>query len=226
MSEVGDAVEITFTATAGATVTAAVTPPGGQPTEAVPVSESGPGEYPYQFLLTAAGVWQVRFTAAGTVTAVESFHVFAEAGQVPLATAAQVGNVWRPLSDAEQAVVTARLAQASRMLRQRFPDLDARIADGRLDPSLAADAAVGMVLRLVRLPGGLRSETTGPFRRDYIVDGEAATAQPQITQAEVDLIAAPSATGGKRRGVGTIRVQSGLAPIPMHPPGVRRVRFW
>lgn len=224
MSEVGDAIEATFATTTGATVTATVTPPGGTASTPEPVAEhpAGSGEYPYQLLLTTPGMWQILFTAAGAVTAVETFHVFAErTGLPPLATVQQLVRVFRPVSPAEESVIAARLAQASRMLRERFPDLEARITAGSLDPATAADAAVAMVLRLVRVPGGLRSETTGPFRRDYIVSGEAATAQLSITQAEMALLTPPTARA--RRPGGTIRAQLGLAPAP---PRGWRVRRW
>ncbi|MEU0078563.1 hypothetical protein ABZY58_11755 [Micromonospora tulbaghiae] len=228
MSEVGDAIGVTFTTLPGATVAVTVTPPGGAPDGPWPVPEDPDhaGQYPYQLLLSAPGMWQIRFVASGAVTAAETFHVFADnAARPPLATAEQVIKVHRPVSPAEEQVITARLAQASRMLRDRFPDLDARIAAGTLDPATAADAAVGMVLRLVRVPGGLKSQATGPFRRDFVVDGEAATAQLAVTAAEVAMLT--PCTGRPRRRGGTITMQSGLAPRPFPPiGGPRDVRFW
>lgn len=233
MFDVGDAIELTMDTTAGATVTVTLTPPGGEPTIPVSVSETPPasGLYPHQFTLTTAGMWRVTFTAAGTVAASETFHVFAqEPGPLPLATAAQVAALFRPLTDAEEPVVTAWLAKASRLLRGRFPDLDTRIASGDLDAGLAADAAVNMVLRVVRIPGALsglgniKAETTGPFRRDYYgADGTGGGVDVAVTDAEVALLA-PKPAGGRRKGAGTIRVQAGLAPAATY--GDSSVRLW
>ncbi|MER7331668.1 MULTISPECIES: hypothetical protein [unclassified Micromonospora] len=149
----------------------------------------------------------------------------------PFATPEQVAAVFRPLTAAEAAIVAARLAAASRMLRGRFPDLDARIAAGTLDPDLAADAAVAMVLRVIRKPGALagvgnlKAEATGPFRRDYYPD-EDGDLDLVVTDAEVALLTPPQIRA--RRPAGTIRVQAGLAPAPPYQRrvGENHVRFW
>ncbi|TDB98252.1 hypothetical protein E1091_07835, partial [Micromonospora fluostatini] len=150
MSDVGDGVELIFTTRPGAAVTATTTTPTGASTTPAGVDEDpdAPGTYRFEVVLTQPGMWRVTFTASGAATAVQHFYVFAEApGLPPLATAEQLAAVFRPLSDEEAQVVTARLAQASAMLRRRWPDLDARIASGELPATLAAAAAVGMVLR-------------------------------------------------------------------------------
>jgi hypothetical protein len=140
-------------------------------------------------------------------------------GGLAYATVDQVEGRYRPLTDAEKLVVADRLGQASRMLRGRFRDLDARIAAGTLDSALAGDAAINMVLRVmpsianaIGNPNRLRAATTGPFRREF--DTSSAAAQPSdmaITDAEVALLAPPSTDAG-RVPAKSIRVVAGLAP--------------
>ncbi|MEU1761303.1 hypothetical protein [Micromonospora sp. NPDC005652] len=212
MSDVGDAVELTLATAPGATVTARTYAPDGTVGEEfdVPEKNGEPGAYPFAFQLTQVGMWRVTFTASGTATATEHFWVYAEVpGVAPLATADQLAGVFRPLSYQEAQTVTAWLGLASELLRDRFPDLDARIARGELSPKVAAAAAIAMVLRITRNPGGLRAETVGPFRREFTAEG--ASAALVVTQAEVDLLA-PKQQRPARQYAGTIRVTPGLSP--------------
>ncbi|MER7167035.1 hypothetical protein ABT336_13335 [Micromonospora sp. NPDC000207] len=224
-TEVGDAIEVTFTSLPGATVTAQVTFPSGAVGPPQPVDEDDDGEYPFTFQLTEPGMWRVQFTATGAVTATEPFWIWAEQPVPPLATAGQVAAVFRPLNAEEERLVSAWLAQASRLLRHRFPDLDDRIAAGTLHARTAADAAVSMVLRVARRPGaltgvgGLRSESTGPFRRDYY-DSAADDTDLVVTDVEVALLN-PKVTRAGRRGAGTIMMQPGMATTPVRRGSVQ-----
>jgi hypothetical protein len=219
-ADVGDAVDIIFTAATGATV--AVTwldPDQATVVDAQPVTEtpSGSGRYPVTFVLTRAGTWTAQFTASGTATAVEQFYLRAAAltGPPPLAVLGDVAGQYGTLTTAQQTLTNVLLRAASKMIRSRFPTVDAQIVTGRLDPDIVALAAVNMVLRVLRNPGGLRSETVGPFSRTF--DTSAAAGLLVVTDDELSLLTPglPAGAGLASFGVGTIRVQVGLAP-PCH----------
>ena len=151
----------------------------------------------------------------------------ADAG-TPLATVAQLEAIYRPLTDTERPVVTALLARASRILRARMPDVDARIAAGTLDAELVADVVSAAVLRTVRGRGiddpdrpALRAETVGPFRRDFDTSVATASVELAFTAGELALLAPPS-TGRSRAS--TITVRAGLPGSPYAPPWGGRVR--
>lgn len=76
----------------------------------------------------------------------------------PFATATDVEQRWRPLTDEETDTVTVDLADASAILRLPIPDIDARIAadaTGNL-ASAAKRVVVDAVLRLRRNPHGAK----------------------------------------------------------------------
>lgn len=223
MSDVGDGVELTFASATGAAVTAQAFPPDGSDAgvNVVPEDPAGSGSYPFRFELTQPGMWRVTFTAAGAVTATEHFWVYARSASepAPLATVGEVAELWRPLTQSEEALAAALLRVASQMLRARYPDMADRIAAGTLDPGAPGRAAVSMTLRVLHNPGGLRAETVGPFSRSYDVSGAAGLLV--ITSVEEALMAPPRASAASR--VGTIMARPGLAP---YSTLVRRVRGW
>lgn len=215
MSDVGDAVELTFTTKTGATVTATwLNPAGVAVVENAPVTESpaASGAFPYSFLGTSPGIWSAIFTASGAADAVERYDIRFNAvtGIASLATVTEFEELFRPLTAAEHALVRALLRRASGMIRSRFTDVDDRIADGTLDAGQAAMAAINMVLRVMRNPQALKSEATGPFRREF--NPATAGGYLSLTGAETDLLAPPVADGAAAVGAATIRVVAGLAP--------------
>lgn len=89
----------------------------------------------------------------------------------PLATLDDVEELWRPLSD-EEAVRAARLlVVVSAQVRARVGDLDVRIADGTLDPELAAATVVAVVARALQNPDGIRQESIGDYSVTYASGG-------------------------------------------------------
>lgn len=122
----------------------------------------------------------------------------------PYAIPQDVADLFRPLSDAEGSTVEALLAHASTMLRARFPHLDDRIAAGTLDAGQPMVAVVNMVLRVVRNPAGLRSETVGPMTR--VFDSSQAAGLLAVTDAETALLSTSSSSSP----VGTIRTRPAL----------------
>jgi hypothetical protein len=91
-----------------------------------------------------------------------------------LATAQDVADIWRPLTDAETVQADNLCAKASARLRQKCPfDVDARIAlfssnpadPTALDPLVVTDVVAGIVKRAMVNPDGATSVSTtrGPF---------------------------------------------------------------
>ncbi len=220
--DVGDAIELTFTTTPGATVTVTwLDPDQATVLDAVDVDENPAGRYTYTFLPTAPGTWTALFTASGTATAVERLYVRAAAvtGPPPLAVVGDVARQYGTLTAAQEGLTAALLRAASSLVRAQFPAVDTLIAAGRLDPDVVALGVTNMVLRVLRNPSGLRSETIGPFSRTY--DTEGAAGQLTITAADATMFSPPVDTTGAAAlyGVGTVMMRPGLAPPPC---GIRR----
>lgn len=223
MFEVGDAVQLTFTTTAGAGVNVSwIDPTGIVVLDKLPVAESPtvPGDFPYTLQFAAPGVWEARFTASGTATQVERYYMRAVAltGPPPLAAPNEIVPLFRALTAAEESTAASLLRRASAMVRGRFPDVDDQIAAGTLDGEQVGLAVIEMVLRVMRNPEALRSETRGPFSRSY--DPVAASSRLTLTEAEIAVLTAVAAT----EPAGTITLTAGLAPqdIAYHPTLGRR----
>lgn len=219
--DVGDAIELTFTSTPGATVVMSWFDPNViAALDQVPVAENpvGSGKYPMTLTPSAPGMWEARFYATGTVTAVESFWVRAVSvtGPPPLATVGEVKEQFGSMSLAQEGLAGSLLRAASKIVRQQYPALDRFIGEGRLDPEVVGLAVVNMVLRVLRNPRGLRAETTGPFSVTY--DTTTAVGELVVSSSEAALLVPRRVVGGVKGVAGTIRVTPGL-PLP---PGYRR----
>lgn len=210
---VGDAVEVTFSTAPGAAVTVTwISPLGLVVTPATPVPESplGSGKYPQVLTPTEPGMWEARFVATGTATQSEPFYLRALAlgGPPPLATVGEVVEMFRPLTEAEQGLTKALLRRASHMIRSKVPRFVERVAAGDIDVESLGHAVINMVLRVLRNPGGLRAETTGPFARTY--DTTAAAGLLVLTETELAMVipdttaAAPPVSGTIVAGVGPL----------------------
>jgi len=213
--DVGDAIELTFSTTPGATVDVSWLSPDQVPViDAEPVAETPAesGRFPYTLLPTVAGMWTARFTASGTATAVESYFVRASSitGPPPLAAVGDVGSQYGTLTQPQEGLVSWLLRVASSMIRSRYPAIDAQIAAGSLDPDVVAAGVANMILRVLRNPGGLRSETVGPFSRTY--DTGQAAGLLVITDFEALMFTVTPAPPPV--GVGVIMMRPGLAPVP------------
>lgn len=213
--DVGDALELTFATATGSTVTVAWYDPAGDVVfedAAVPEDPASSGLFPFTFLPTAAGTWSAIFTSTGMSVAVERYYVRASAftGPPPLAVIGDVTGQFGTMTAAQEALTGALLRAASKMIRARFPSIDAQITAGRIDPDLVALAAANMVLRVLRNPGGLRAETVGPFSRTY--DTTSAAGLLVLTAGELSLLTPTAPTTNTGLVVGTIRVKAGLAP--------------
>lgn len=232
MSEVGDAVELTYATAANATVTLTWI---NRDTETIlyqdlPVAErldddgNATGQYPVVLTGPTPGFWEARFESTGTSTTVESyFERFELVNQdPPLATLAEYEELYGSLSATRQATARALLRRASRLLRDSYPSLGQKIANGTASRDTIGLAVINMTAKVMRNPGGLRSETTGPFSRAY--DVEAASGMLRISDDERSLLAEAglddSVGSGKRGKIGTARASGGLIP-PSSRPGRR-----
>lgn len=99
------------------------------------------------------------------------------------ATAADVAALAaRELSTEETALVERRLAQVERMILRRIPDLADQIEDETVDLADVVDIEAEAVLRLVRNPEGLSSETDGNY--SYQFSRETASGKLEILPHE------------------------------------------
>jgi len=233
MSEVGDAILLTYATAPGATVTLTWI---NRDTETVlydevPVAETldeggdGTGKYPVVVTGPTAGFWEARFTSSGTATSVESYYERFEVlnQPPPLATLAEYEELYGVLSSSRQATARALLRRASKLIRDSFSNVDAKIAGGTVSRDTVGLVVINMTAQVMRNPAGLRSETTGPFSRAY--DPEAASGMLQLSDADRALLGEAglgSGTTGKRGKIGTARITGGLVP----PATSRQGRRW
>ncbi len=202
-TNVGDAVALKFEAIAGISVTAEIIEPDGTIGAPVPVTAdpAEPDTYPFTFIPDVTGVWRVRFKGSGAAVATETYTVTVTdtaSGPAPFATAATVELVWRDLAPEEEARADTLCRYASQIIRQAVPDIDARIAAGRLSADVASFVCVQMVLRVMRNPSGVAAETVGPWSVTYGSTGTQATGALYISDAELALLTGVPA--GARRG--------------------------
>jgi hypothetical protein len=207
---------LVYTTATGAAVRRSWYDPDDQPVvelELVAESPSGSGKYPYVLQATSPGVWTARVTVSGAATAVEEYFVYARAvpAEKPLAVTGHVVEQYGPLTPAQEGLTGSLLRAASKLVRSRFPRIDAQIAAGLLDPEVAALAVTNMVLRVLRNPGGLRAETIGPFSRSY--DTGDAAGLLTISKHEQAMFV-PTRSGAGAYAVGSIMMRPGLAPPP------------
>lgn len=213
--DLGEALELTFTAAPGSTVTATWLDPDQTAVinaAYVPEVPADSGKFPKVFVPTgAAGMWTALFNGPGQP---EKYFVRVRAlvGPLPLAAVGDVAERFGSMTQAQEGLAAHLVRAASALLRQRFPAIDADVKAGRLDAEVAALTVANMVLRVMFNPQGLRSETTGPFSRTY--DTTAAAGMLVITKDDEAAVSVPEAVpdGLAGLGIGTIRIVPGMAP--------------
>lgn len=106
------------------------------------------------------------------------------------ATTADVAARWRPLSPDEVATAQARLDDAWELVLHRVPSVEERLADGSLRSGLVIQVLCEMVLRVLRNPEGLRSETTSvdDYSHTRTRDTGLASGALSISDEEVALL--------------------------------------
>lgn len=148
----------------------------------------------------------------------------------PLADAADVADIWRPLSAAEQTQATSLIVKASALLRAAAPfDIDVRLtlaADDpdRLDPAVVATVVAGIVKRVMVNPDSAVSstETVGPYSHSTTFaqrSGSADVMRGDLVVTAADLaVLRPAATRyGKPFTIRTLRHHP-TAPVRTWPP--------
>lgn len=210
--DVGDAFELTFNTAAGADVTVTWIHEETSVYEDEPVAESpaASGKFPHTFQVTDAGMWSARFRAEGAASNVETYFVRARAigGPPPLAAIGDVKDQYGTMTLAQEGLTGSLLRSASALVRSRFPLLATQIAEARLDREVVALGVANMILRVLRNPGGLRSETIGPFSRTYDTGHAAGLLTITVQDAAMFVpVVVPSVAG-----IGTVRLAAGLAP--------------
>lgn len=219
--DVGDALELTFNTMPGAVVTVSWLNPDQiavVDTDTVTENPAGSGKFPYTFVASSPGVWTAEFRAAGATSAAERYYVRATAlsGPPPFAAVGDVTAQYGSMTAAEESLAGWLLRAASNMIRARQPYIDQQIASGLVSQDMAALAVTNMVLRVMRNPSGLRSETVGPFSRAY--DTSVAAGLLVFTSDEEQLIA-PAGTETNRPVIGQMTPRAVLAIAPIHRRG-------
>lgn len=234
--DLGEAIELTFTTVPGADVIVNWLDPYQTPVlDSEPVTETpgASGQFPVTLIPSgAAGMWTAQFIASGTTSAIEAYYVRARSliGPLPLAAVGDVADQFGTLTPAQEGLTAHLVRAGSTLLRLRAKqagiDIDADLASGALDPEAAALAVTNMVLRVLRNPNGLRSETTGPFSRTY----DTTVAAGLLVVSDYDLsIVTPAPVVGENiaaLGIGTIRIVPGMAPPVRHTRWRRGPHGW
>lgn len=102
----------------------------------------------------------------------------------------------RPLEAGETTIVQTRLNDVELIIRNRIPDLDARVADGSLDVEVVIMVEAEAILRLIRNPEGYTAETDGNY--SYQISVKVASGRIDILSSEWSLL-------GVRAGAYVIR---------------------
>jgi hypothetical protein len=86
----------------------------------------------------------------------------------PFADSSDVAARWRPLTSAEIGQADVLCADASALIRARFPGIDSQVTSGQVDSGVLTMVVAGMVRRAMIAPAegvSSQSETAGPFAR-------------------------------------------------------------
>lgn len=119
---------------------------------------------------------------------------------MPFASADDVADRWRPLTDAEYAIAQTLAGDASTLIRARFPGIDSQVSSGALDGDVLTMVVAGMVKRALIAPDdgvSQESETAGPFSRSQTYANPMRNVF--LTAADMTLILGyrPSAMSGR-----------------------------
>ncbi len=222
MTDVGDAIELTYATAPNATVVMSWihTNSGTVLQQDVAVAETvvggaHTGQYPITLVGPLPGMYEAVFTSYGTATTKESYFERFDAldGPPPLVTVGEYTELYGSLSAAKAATCRALIKRASQLVRDTVPGIDAQISAGTLPGDSVGLAVLNMVARVMRNPDGLRSQTIGPISRAF--DTDLATGMLEITDAELSLLIPPVPSGRRARGkMGTARITGGMVPKP------------
>jgi hypothetical protein len=145
-------------------------------------------------------------------------------GPAPLAAVGDIAEQYGTLTAAQQQLAAVLTRAASQMIRARRPDIDSQIAAGIVSGDLVALAVTNMVLRVLRNPQGLRSESVGPFSRAY--DTTYAAGLLVLTPDDEKLINPVAQPGTKTGPVKMIQASAPLGIAPIWRAGASRPDGW
>lgn len=114
----------------------------------------------------------------------------------------------RGLDETESASVSQRLEDAELLIRSRVPDLDTRVAEGRILATAVVLVESEMVLRLIRNPDGYTQETDGNY--SYTISAEVSSGKLSVLGSEWSLL-------GIRGGVYSIAPYVSIPTAPPYP---------
>jgi hypothetical protein len=106
---------------------------------------------------------------------------------------ADIEQRW-PVPPGQAFVVDELIDEAEHRLTLAAGDLAARVAAGRCTADAIRYAVRDMVIRVLRNPTGLRSQTVGPFSQTF--DATTASARMRVTRDERALLGLPSGKSG------------------------------
>jgi hypothetical protein len=106
---------------------------------------------------------------------------------------------WRPLTSDETTVATTLLADAEALLDNALPGLAAAVDDETVSLTIVTAVIVAMVVRVLRNPDGVKSETIGDY--SYVRD----SSDSGLLLLESDLSPLTTALGALSGGGFTIR---------------------
>lgn len=107
------------------------------------------------------------------------------------------------LDSSERVQVTTLLEEASELIREHSPGIDARITAENLAPTLATGICVRVVQRYMANPTQAAARTTGPFTVSW---SGANTRGLWITEDELATLNGPATASTTARGVGSVRL--------------------
>jgi len=105
-------------------------------------------------------------------------------------TPEDIAGVWRPLSEAEAALVPGLSNQSwIRMLTPR-PDLEDHIADGTVDEESVASAMISMIIRVLKNPDSVRqlSKSYDDWSGSQTFDSTISTGELYVNEHELAMI--------------------------------------
>lgn len=109
------------------------------------------------------------------------------------ATLSDIQQRW-PVPPEQAGLVEGLIDEAEHRLARAAGDLAARITAGKCTADDVRYAARDMVVRVLRNPTGLRSQTVGPFSQTF--DSGMASARMQVTKEERVLLGLPAGRAG------------------------------
>lgn len=98
------------------------------------------------------------------------------------ASFADVQNRWMEPLNNQQTVIETRLDDAELLITNRIPDLDDKVASGKIDEAMVVLVESEMLIRLIRNPEGYMQESDGSY--SYMLNQKLATGHLAVEPRE------------------------------------------